>query len=97
MARLPYKLVESLAQGLPELITSPSFRVIFIFIRSTIRSDCNFFVAFVRKLREGASDDAHSNKRGEGDAEERHQRRAPDGEKVRLYIQINRNNFRVLQ
>ena len=50
MARLPYKLVESLAQGLPELITSPSFRVIFIFIRSTIRSDCNFFVAFVRKL-----------------------------------------------
>ena len=50
MARLPYELVESLAQGLPELITSPSFRVIFIFIRSTIRSDCNFFVAFVRKL-----------------------------------------------
>ena len=50
MARLPYKLIESLAQGLPELITSPSFRVIFIFIRSTIRSDCNFFVAFVRKL-----------------------------------------------
>ena len=50
MTRLPYKLVESLAQGLPEVITSPSFRVIFIFIRSTIRSDCNFFVAFVRKL-----------------------------------------------
>lgn len=50
VARLPYKLIESLAQGLPELITSPSFRVIFIFIRSTIRSDCNFFVAFVRKL-----------------------------------------------
>lgn len=50
MARLPYKLIESLAHGLPELITSPSFRVIFIFIRSTIRSDCNFFVAFVRKL-----------------------------------------------
>lgn len=50
VARLPYKLVESLAQGLPELITSPSFRVIFIFIRSTIRSDCNFFVALVRKL-----------------------------------------------
>ena len=50
VARLPYKLVESLAQGLPELITSPSFRVIFFFIRSTIRSDCNFFVAFVRKL-----------------------------------------------
>ena len=50
VARLPYKLIESLAQGLPELITSPSFRVIFIFIGSTIRSDCNFFVAFVRKL-----------------------------------------------
>ena len=50
VARLPYELVESLAQGLPELITSPSFRVIFIFIRSTIRSDCNFFVAFVSKL-----------------------------------------------
>ena len=49
VARLPYKLVESLAQGLPELITSPSFRVIFIFIRSTVRSDCNF-VAFVSKL-----------------------------------------------
>ena len=50
VARLPYELVESLAQGLPELITSPSFKVIFILIRSTIRSDCNFFVAFVSKL-----------------------------------------------
>lgn len=50
VARLPYELVESLAQGLPELITSPSFRIIFIFIRSTIRSDCNFFVAFFSKL-----------------------------------------------
>ena len=49
MARLPYELVESLAQGLPELITSLSFRVIFIFIRSTIRSDYNFFVAFFSK------------------------------------------------
>lgn len=50
VARLPHELVESLAQGLPELITSPSFRVILIFIRSTIRSDCNFFVAFSSKL-----------------------------------------------
>ena len=50
MARLPYELVESLAQGLPELITSLSFRVIFIFIRSTIRSDYNSFVAFFSKL-----------------------------------------------
>ena len=49
VARLPYELVESLAQGLPELITSLSFRVIFIFIRSTIRSDYNFFVAFFSK------------------------------------------------
>ena len=50
MARLPYELVESLAQGLPELITSPSFKVIFILIRSTVRSDFNFFVAFYSKL-----------------------------------------------
>lgn len=50
VARLPYELIESLAQGLPERITSPSFRIIFIFIRSTIRSDCNFFVALFSKL-----------------------------------------------
>ena len=92
MARLPYKLVESLAQGLPELITSPSFRVIFIFI---IR--LQFCCLCQQTNREGASGDAHSNKRGERDAKERLKRTASDGENVRLYIQINRNNFRVLQ
>ena len=51
-------------------------------------------LSFITK-REGASGGAHSNKRGERDSEERHKRRASDRKNVRLYLQINRNNFRV--
>lgn len=83
MARPPYELVKSLAQGLPELITSPTFRVIFIFIRTTIRSDYNFFAVFLSKTnRERAGGGAHSNKRGERDAEERRKQGTSDRKNI---------------